>query len=942
MIIPCFNTLVANLKCYFTLLQHGKLLILAMLCFNVAVVTVRAQFGTLDPSFNLADLYGDDFGANALIRTIALQPDGKILIGGDFTMFDGIALNRIARLNPNGRIDTSFHIGMGAANSVNNIKVQADGKILIVGSFTSFNGTSRTRIARLNANGSLDTGFNPGTGADFNVWGLAIQPDGKIIIGGAFTTYNGSIRNRIARINTDGSIDLSFTPGFGANNTVYSLALQADGKILIGGLFTTYASVASSCIARINTDGTRDAGFNVGTGANNEIRSIVIQPDGKFFIGGIFAMYAGASRNGIARINADGSLDTSFDPGTGCTSVWGIGLQTDGKVVIGGDFTSFNGTTRNRIARVNSNGSLDTGYNPGTGINVVVNALVLQAEGKAIVGGNFTSYNNISRNRIALVKTDGSLDLDFVPSTGANNAVNVLALQPDGKILVGGNFTNYNNTSSNRIMRMNADGSPDLSFNSGTGPNGVINDIALLPDGKIIIVGSFTLFNGTTRNSIARLNADGSLDASFNASSGQAINTIAIQADGKILLGGIFVTMNSVTRHHIARLNADGSLDTGFAPTTNDFIHVIKVQSDGKILVGGDLTSFNGFGLSRIVRVNANGTRDATFSANSNARVLDIAIQPDGKIIIGGAFTTINSATRNYITRVNTNGSLDTSFVIGTGFQGMGSAKAVNAIALSADGKIITGGNFTSFNGRSRNNIAQLNANGSLDTLFSPGVGTDLAVNAVLISSNGQVIVGGNFSTYNNVVRTRIAKVNSSSILPVTWSHFEVKPKEQAALLTWGTSAELNNRGFNIEHSADGRNWKTIGFVSGHGNSSAPKEYKYLDEKPQQGANYYRLRQEDFNGRTKYSPIRHLEFGMADDILLYPNPLHNTPLNLQLPVAPGITSRWKLYASSGQLFQEGAIEHQFFSIPTERLSPGMYVLYVQHEQYHWQKRVVVQ
>jgi uncharacterized delta-60 repeat protein len=356
------------------------------------------------------------------------------------------------------------------------------------------------------SDGTLDTTFNPGTGADAAVVSNTLQSDGKIIIVGNLTTYNGTSRNRIARLNTDGTLDTTFNPGTGANVQVISTTLQSDGKIIIGGNFTTYNGTSINRIARLNTDGTLDATFNPGTGASGAVRNITLQSDGKMIIGGDFTTYNGTSRNRIARLNTDGTLDTTFNPGTGANIlVNSTTLQSDGKIIIGGDFTTYNGTSRNRIARLNTDGTLDTTFNPGTGASGSVGSVNLQSDGKIIIGGFFTTYNGTSRNRIARLNTDGTLDTTFNPGTGADNLIFFTALQSDGKIIIGGNFTTYNGTSRNRIARLNTDGTLDTTFNPTTGADNNITFITLQSDGKIIITGPFTAYNGVSRNRVARL-----------------------------------------------------------------------------------------------------------------------------------------------------------------------------------------------------------------------------------------------------------------------------------------------------------------------------------------------------------------------------------------------------------------------------------------------------
>jgi uncharacterized delta-60 repeat protein len=409
-----------------------------------------------------------------------------------------------------GKVDESFGLpNPGAESSVHALALQPDGKVLVGGTFTTMNGVSRNRIARLNSDGSLDTGFNPGTGANSYVLALALQSDGKVLVGGGFTTMNGVSRNYIARLNSDGSLDTGFNPGTGTNGVVYALALQSDGKVVVGGLFSTMNGVSRSCIARLNSDGSLDTGFNPGTGANGQVGALALQPDGKVLVGGYFTTMNGVSRNFIARLNSDGSLDTGFNPGTGANDgVSALALQPDGKVLVGGYFSTMNGVSRNCIARLNSNGSLDTGFNSGTGANDGVSALALQSDGKVLVGGFFTTMNGVSRSCIARLNSDGSLDTGFNPGTGANNWVLALALQSDGKVLVGGSFTTMNGVSRNFIARLNSDGSLDTGFNPGTGASSMVWALALQSDGKVLVGGFFTTMNGVSRNYIARLNND--------------------------------------------------------------------------------------------------------------------------------------------------------------------------------------------------------------------------------------------------------------------------------------------------------------------------------------------------------------------------------------------------------------------------------------------------
>jgi uncharacterized delta-60 repeat protein len=368
------------------------------------VLTLRPYEGTLDASFD------PGVGADEQVYAIALQSDGKVVIGGAFTHYNGTGRNHIARVNTDGSLDTSVDPGTEPDTFVYAIALQADGKILIGGTFTLYNGTSRPGIARLNANGSLDTSFDPGDGVEGELKAMLVQPNGKILIGGWFDLYNGTSRANVARVNADGSLDSGFDPGTGPDNRVHSLALQPDGKVLIGGYFNAVSSQVRHHLARLNASGSLDTTFDPGAVENEWaiVYSIVVQPNGKVLVGGNFTQYDGIDRSGIARANADGSIDPAFDPGDGANdTVYALALQPNGKVLLAGAFDSYNGVDRWFIARANGNGTLDTSFDPGTGADDLIMAMVRQPNGKVLIGGSFVTYDNVGRNRIARVNAFG-------------------------------------------------------------------------------------------------------------------------------------------------------------------------------------------------------------------------------------------------------------------------------------------------------------------------------------------------------------------------------------------------------------------------------------------------------------------------------------------------------------------------------------------------------
>ena len=265
---------------------------------------------------------------------------------------------------PLGAMDPSFTPPQSTDPMNVKITTQLDGKILLGGSFHTVNGVSRKGLARLNADGSLDPSFDPGWVKNpGRVDDLIIQDDGKILVGGP--AVNGFATVGIARLNPDGTVDQSFNVRLQPNYAyVGHFALQPDGKILIGGYFETVNGAARFTVARLNRDGSLDPGFNAGTGAGSGgwVGSLAVLPDGKILAGGAFNTFANTAQRSLVRLNADGSLDTTFKPPLADSAyISQIGVQPDGRILVAWNLpqTENLGITGGGILRLNEDGSLD-------------------------------------------------------------------------------------------------------------------------------------------------------------------------------------------------------------------------------------------------------------------------------------------------------------------------------------------------------------------------------------------------------------------------------------------------------------------------------------------------------------------------------------------------------------------------------------------------------
>lgn len=703
------------------------------------------------------------------VNVIQKQSDDKILAGGDFTSYQGYFEKYLVRLNTNGSLDESFSSNILFNQRIESIQIQTDGKILVGGAFTSFNGVSQNYLIRLNTDGTKDTSFEINNGFNGVVNSIQLQNDGKILIGGAFTSYQGVTENRLIRLNTDGTKDSTFTTNIGFNNNVKTIYINDFNKIFVGGDFTQYNSESFTRIVKLNNDGTVDYSFNTGSGFNNTVFTIDEQSDNKVLVGGSYNSFQGLNQYHLIRLNVNGSKDTSFESGFGF-----VGLSTvrtvkvlNNAIFVGGDFQFFDLLQQNRLIKLNLDGTKDNSFNINLGFDNSIKDILFDINDAIYVAGNFTSYNQIGKVGLVKLNDNGSTDDFFNTGNGFNSSVETIEQQPDGKILVGGNFTTFNRTLENKIIRFNPiDGSKDATFNVGTGFNDAVFTIKAQPDGKVLVGGAFTSYQGQNYNQIIRLNANGDIDSSFIVGTGfnNFVSIITIQPDGKILVGGRFTTYNGQNCNRIIRLNTDGSIDTNFNIGTgfNNSINDIKLQTDGKILIGGIFTSYNGQTKNKIIRLNDDGTIDGAFIINTGfflpgENVSSIKIQTDGKIVVGGNFTYYQLTAQNHLIRLNNDGSIDTSFgVTGTDFTG----GSILSVDLQSDGKILVGGFFLKFEGIDQVRCIRLNEDGTKDTSFDINLGfVGGNVSCIKVQTDGKILAGGNFTNYNNYNSCKLVRL---------------------------------------------------------------------------------------------------------------------------------------------------------------------------------------
>ncbi len=355
-----------------------------------------------------------------------------------------------------------------------------------------------------------------------------------------------------------GALDNSFQPAVNSLDAIRAIALQPDGKILVGEKHGTVFTIGTSRVKRLNPDGSLDTTFSYQHETNAGIRKLLVQPNGKILVAGDFDTLGNLPLKRLARLHADGSIDTSFHTGTGFNSgVYAIGLQTDGKIVAGGLFTEYDGFACNRLARLHADGTIDTTFRTAFGANASVEDLIIMPDGRIIISGDFTAYEGENNIRFARVNADGSRDTTIKTPSGAGAVVFAMALQPDGKMLLGGNFLQYNFQPNGRLVRIQPNGDIDALFNVGAGANSTMRQMLLLPNGDAIIAGNFTTFKGIPSGRLLKVNAQCGVDTvDFLTGSGadNEIYALKQQADGKLLAAGMFDNYNQTAVPKLMRL----------------------------------------------------------------------------------------------------------------------------------------------------------------------------------------------------------------------------------------------------------------------------------------------------------------------------------------------------------------------------------------------------
>lgn len=652
--------------------------------------------GNVDPTFNVGTGFNENESYPEVICMV-LQPDGKILVGGKFETYNGNSSAGIVRLNSDGSIDPAFTSYMTGWSY--SIKLLSDGRILVFGAFGEYAGVPVNGMAVLNSDGTLDPGFNTSLGPNGIVRTIIEQPDGKLILEGLFTSFNGTPTGDVVRLLPDYTLDPTFDAGTGTEGpSARGLTLNPDGSIFVYGAFNSFNGVPSNQLVKLNSDGSVDLSFAISGITLNHVVLVVNRPSGDQIVIG------GFEQNGeqytAFRLLADGTADVSYNTPYMRSFTAQKALVDDSDRLF-----YFNGNDifdNTPLLRFQSDGTMDSTYFHASGANDDVTGSIVLDDGKVFLYGRNRLYKGQIVGKLFRIFSDGSLDTTFHNPFATGSSIYQLEQLSDGSCLVGVGALPY-------IQRIYPDGAIDPGFQLLTLTGAITApSFKVQPDDKVILYGTFTSYNGVPANRLIRLNPDGSIDPTFVTGTGlSVVPRVFLQPDQKIILciSGSF-TYNGVTYNDAIRLNTDGSIDNSFniGSGYNNQVYEIGFQN-GKLILGGTFTSFNGVTANRIVRLNMNGALDNTFLSGSgcDGQVLRFCVQDNDKVIVYGGFDHYNGTSCPGIARLQENGAIDPSIDFGQDFY-----YGVQSISMLTDQRILLTGSFTEISGVGRNHMAVL------------------------------------------------------------------------------------------------------------------------------------------------------------------------------------------------------------------------------------------
>lgn len=702
----------------------------------------------LDPSGNVAD--GTAFGSGFDGPVLVARPtaDGGLLVGGAFTRYQGVLVNGLVKLSPQGALDSAF-LGataggmVGFDGAVRAIAAGPGGEWYVGGEFTSYRGRPAQRLVKLQLDGNADAAFAPEipeNGTSGVIHALAVQGTG-LLIGGEFDRYRGAAAGNLARVSTvDGALDPVFNPSDsanGADGAVYALAADADA-VYAGGAFRQYRGMASAGLVKILAGGVPVTGFNAGLAMAPsskqalEVRALALS-ESALYVGGRFDSYGGSSAKNVLKLSLNGAGDPLFNSAGG-TDDPVLALSLRGETLYAtGAFRKFGANPANGFAGIHAvNGKFtlasradEAGFSKNAGVPSL-SALAVSVDGARIfVGGDAVGalYGGTARRGLIRLAPGGAVDGAFLAANALNGDVNAIAIVSDG-LYLGGSFSSVAGKTAKSFAKLSFAGTPDLTVSPQSGQNGFDRDVwAITVSGNSVYVGGdFSKYRGAWANGLARLSLAGVQDGAFgkDATNGRVSSLAVGDAGATLYLGGQFNLVRKLDAHRVARVPLSTGVpdpvfnfpDGAFGLTngTNNDVRAIALDpSSSRIYVAGRFNRYRGTQSGSVIRLNADGSVDSTFAASPDGDVRAIAVSPlDGRVYLGGSFAHVNGKPAALVASVDATGAPDPLFHPAGAAESAPVSGAVEAIAIDGDSLLI-GGEFNSYRQQPVQNWTVLN-----------------------------------------------------------------------------------------------------------------------------------------------------------------------------------------------------------------------------------------
>ncbi|MDB5267064.1 MAG: hypothetical protein JWP58_104 [Hymenobacter sp.] len=650
------------------------------------------------------------------LATLAEAANGKLLLGlnGPGT-FGGQLSPALVQLNADGTRDAAFANLLGSNGSVSRILVQPDGRIVVGGTLAFLGQNPAPGLARLNADGTVDTTFQPqlASGRIVNVNGLARQADGKLLV--AAYVQNGTAGSyQLLRLQANGTQDLSFQPTLQANVILGDVAVQSDGQVLVSGGFGPVLPGGTATLARFSTTGVPDATFspspNLYASSLAPLPLLAVQPDGRILVGHApprVATALPAGHSPVARLLASGAFDPAWNvPALPADDLLpratSMQLLATGQVLVAGTTARLGAADEQERGAVvlDATGQPTNTFRPVLQQNGYVRDVTQQPDGRLVAVGSFSEVSDLAARGIVRLELNGSVDTAFCRRARFSGGYGTQVLaQPDGTLLSAGTFTAVGGGAQAAIVRLLATGAPDAAFPSPFASSTSVTELARQADGRVLLGGTLRLPGTNTVEPFLRLDPNGAIDAGFQPPAGVTPLALLPLPGGTILVG------SAATGRQVLRLLATGAADASFtvpvlsaAGTSPAVVSTLARQSDGRLLIGGSFAQVGGLATMHVARLLADGPPDPTFSSQqlpAAGRASAVAVQPNGRVLLAGSPALVAPANTPVLYRLLADGSPDPSFNSSRGPNLGRSLLGVSRVLVQADGAIVAAGGFT-------------------------------------------------------------------------------------------------------------------------------------------------------------------------------------------------------------------------------------------------------